>query len=253
MPHQHVNAHIAILGIVCLALLGFMFHHDADADTGWIPPAAAALPTPRIDNGLAPPAATAPPAPQRDIDSASSLTVVVNKDRPLLEPGYTPADLVDVGRARLRAEPAAAYRQMAADAAAAGVALELVSGFRSNEAQGALFASYVQRFGPEAAERISARAGQSEHQTGLAVDISDPGGSCALQSCFADTPAGAWAAENAHRYGFILRYPADGEPVTGYAYEPWHFRFVGTGTAGEIHESGLTLEEFTGLLPGQQR
>lgn len=94
----------------------------------------------------------------------------------------------------------------------------------------------------------SARPGQSEHQTGLAMDISAPSVQSALTTEVESTPEGQWLRENAHRYGFILRYPAGKEHITGYAYEPWHFRYVGRELAAFLKKKGLTLEEYYQLL-----
>ena len=89
----------------------------------------------------------------------------------------------------------------------------------------------------------SAKPGESEHQTGLCVDLISTDHP-SLDVAFADNPAYAWLVENAHQFGFILRYPEGKEGVTGYSYEPWHYRFVGAQAASEIHEKGLTLEEY---------
>ena len=192
-----------------------------------------------------------PPAPASvtlDIDNPNSTAVVVNKQRPLVPVDYAPEDLSSVDGQLLRSETAEALRSMQQAAAADGVPLLAISGYRPYENQSDLFLGYTSQYGRDLADTISARPGYSEHQTGLAVDIAAPDGACSLQACFADTPAGAWAAENAHRFGFILRYPAESAAVTGYAYEPWHLRFVGTDLANAIHDSGIsTLEEYLGL------
>ena len=95
---------------------------------------------------------------------------------------------------------------------------------------------------------LSARPGHSEHQTGLAVDIAAPDSTCSLQQCFAETAARRWAAENAYRFGFIVRYPSGATPTTGYAYEPWHLRYVGSDIAGGMRsDNAATLEEFLRL------
>lgn len=172
--------------------------------------------------------------------------IVVNKSQPLAT-DQVPQDLTDAGGVLLRAEAAGAYTAMVADAAAEGVAVSPVSGFRSREEQSRLHASYVESYGQESADSLSARPGYSEHETGLALDIGNPDGMCALERCFEGTAAGSWAASNAHRYGFLIRYPAAAEHITGYAYEPWHLRYVGQELAAGIHASGLTLEEFLGL------
>ena len=89
----------------------------------------------------------------------------------------------------------------------------------------------------------SALPGQSEHQTGLCMDLISTK-NVTLDETFADNPAYAWLVENAHSFGFILRYPKDKEGITGYSYEPWHYRFVGVEAATAIHEQGITLEEY---------
>jgi hypothetical protein len=97
----------------------------------------------------------------------------------------------------------------------------------------------------------TAPPGHSEHQTGLAVDISAIPPICSLDACFAQTPHGQWLAANAWRFGFVLRYPADKVAVTGFTFEPWHFRYIGVPLATEMHISGVkTLEEFFGLAGG---
>ncbi|WP_181032504.1 MULTISPECIES: D-alanyl-D-alanine carboxypeptidase family protein [unclassified Arthrobacter] len=194
------------------------------------------------------PAQSAQPAAAAvlDFDSPDSTLVVVNKKRPV-PADHAPQDLADAGGVPLRAEAAGAYRQMAAEAGAAGVPMSAVSGFRTGAEQDQLYVSYTENFGPEAADAISARPGYSEHQTGLAIDIANPDGTCALESCFAETLAGSWAAANAQHYGFIIRYPAGAEHITGYAHEPWHLRYVGTEHARTMHDAGTTLEEYLGL------
>ena len=199
--------------------------------------------------GLEADAGSADPAPaQLDTDDPGSTAVVVNKQRPLNPVVYAPEDLVAVEGLYLRAEAAASYARFAEAAASDGVAVVAASGYRSYESQTGLYAGYVSQYGQEIADSISARPGHSEHQTGLAVDIAVPDGSCSFQACFEATDAGRWAAENAHRFGFILRYPDGGSETTGYAYEPWHFRYVGPGIAeGMLAEGTATLEEYLRL------
>ena len=134
-----------------------------------------------------------------------------------------------------------AFNRMKKKAAAEGIDLEIISGYRSYDKQKSVYNYWVSLYGKEEADRISATPGNSEHQTGLAIDINN------LEEDFADTPAGKWLAKNAYKYGFILRYPKGKESITGYAYEPWHFRYVGTELAKQIYDSGLTLEEFLGV------
>lgn len=125
-----------------------------------------------------------------------------------------------------------------------GIELAAVSGFRSYERQAAIFANAVQRKGEVEANRVSARPGQSEHQTGLAMDVSSASVGYALVEAFGETVEGKWLAQNAPKYGFIIRYPKGKEHITGYRYEPWHLRYVGVEHAMKISQRGLTLEEY---------
>ncbi|MFD5276347.1 D-alanyl-D-alanine carboxypeptidase family protein [Pseudarthrobacter sp. NPDC058362] len=185
------------------------------------------------------------PAHQQD------LPLLVTKERPLQPLTYVPGDLVSVAGTRLTAGAARDLASMLKAAAADGAPVRVISGYRSYQEQDALHSGYVAKFGAGRASELSAEPGHSEHQAGLAVDIADPSGGCALRPCFAETPAGAWAAENAWRYGFIVRYPADAQDVTGYSYEPWHLRHVGVTTAAKMHRaSAATLEAY---LQSQER
>lgn len=130
------------------------------------------------------------------------------------------------------------------DAAAAdGHNLMIGSGYRSASLQAVYFNALAASVGDTVANQSIARPGQSEHQTGLAIDISTLSQSCYLNECFATTADGEWLAANSYKYGFILRYPKDKVTITGYQYEPWHFRYVGVNLATALHESNLTLEE----------
>ena len=122
-----------------------------------------------------------------------------------------------------------------------GYSLPLLSGFRSYETQKYLFNDYAKRNGYERANTFSALPGQSEHQTGLAFDVGE------ISDYFGETEAGKWLSENAHRYGFIIRYLKGKESITGYKYEPWHIRYVGVDAATEIKNLGVTLEEYLGV------
>lgn len=122
-----------------------------------------------------------------------------------------------------------------------GITLWIASGFRSYDTQEWLYGNYVTQEGKEAADTFSARAGHSEHQTGLAFDLNY------VEDWFGDSPAGIWIAENSWKYGFTVRYPKDKEDKTGYKYEAWHVRYFGKEIAKELHESGLCLEEYLGI------
>jgi D-alanyl-D-alanine carboxypeptidase len=188
------------------------------------------------------------------VDDPASLWVVVNKRRPLNPIDYQPGDLVDVpvpyiNPPQLRAAASAAVVAMFAQfQAEMGLQMQSQSAFRSYGTQVNVYNGWVEQFGQEEADRQSARPGYSEHQTGLAIDVSAVPANCALEACFADTPQGQWLAANAFKWGFVLRYPSDKTPVTGYAFEPWHYRYVGVALATEMHGTGVTtLEEFFAL------
>lgn len=184
-----------------------------------------------------------------DIESASSITVLVNKHNPLSPLTYAPEDLQPLGSVMLRAEAAQAAHRMFTDASVAGAPMVALSGYRSYETQQGTYASWAAQYGTDQADVASARPGYSEHQTGLALDIGT-GGACDLQPCFKDTAAALWAAENAHRYGFVVRYPWWHHETTGYWYESWHLRYIGIDEATALKESGFeTLEDFWGTGP----
>jgi D-alanyl-D-alanine carboxypeptidase len=201
----------------------------------------------------APTTASAPATTMPSIDTPGSLWWLVNAGRPLPD-GYVPPDLVtpavpvkpDTGATQLSAATAAAFEAMVADAAVAGFQLQLNSGYRSLEQQQMLYDRFVEDFGEEVAAQRVAEPGTSEHQTGLAADVGLVG--LPDDQLFGDTEASVWVAANAHRFGFILRYPPEKAEITGYADEPWHLRYVGAELAAELHASGLTMEEHFGLV-----
>lgn len=213
------------------------------------------------------PATAGPPVPaaatfnkeQFPVSDPTSPWVVVNKQRPLTPADYIPNPLVlpnvrlrpniTNDERRLAAVTAKALETLMVDAKRAGIELTLESGYRSYNFQVNLYNRYVQQQGQAVADTQSARAGHSEHQTGLAADL---GGTtrpeCNVEACFADTPEGKWLHASAYRYGFVIRYPAEKTPVTGYTYEPWHLRYVGVELSTEMHKQGITtLEEFFGF------
>lgn len=195
---------------------------------------------------------------QHSLDDPNSIWVIVNKLRPLPEK-YLPTDLVvpnvKLGGSplqelmHLRAEAAKALEELSAGAKQAGLELMLFSGYRTPEYQKQLYDNYVALNGQLSADQFSARPHFSEHQTGLALDLSGADGKCQAETCFAKTAEAAWLAAHAHEYGFIIRYLENKEGSTGYKYEPWHLRYVGKELAAEIARTGQTLEEFFGLQP----
>ncbi|ESU30170.1 hypothetical protein G3A_23245 [Bacillus sp. 17376] len=188
------------------------------------------------------------------IQNPQNTMSLVNKIFGLPE-NYIPADLVrpsvpfSFGDAKLeksliRVEAADALEKMFAGARNDGIELAAVSGYRSYGRQEALFNAEVNKVGEEKALQAVARPGSSEHQTGLTMDISSKTNNFNLNEQFGSTKEGVWLAHNAHKYGFILRYPKGKEGITGYMYEPWHFRYVGVKAATEIYENEWTLEEY---------
>ena len=196
---------------------------------------------------------------QLSITDPSSFWIVVNKHRALNPIAYVPVDLAvpnvavrDPGKdtMQLRKAAAEALKTMSDAAKTDGLSLMLFSGYRSYQYQTGVYNTYVSRIGSTETDKVSARPGYSEHQTGLAADVEPASGKCTLDVCFADLPEGIWIASNAYKYGFIIRYPKDKTPVTGYSYEPWHLRFVGTDLSNEMHSKSITtLEEFFDFPP----
>lgn len=194
------------------------------------------------------------------LSDPASLWVIVNKRHPLNPKAYTPDDLVlpavsqrkpGTQEMKMRAATAHALETMFAAANTANIHLTISTAYRSYSYQKTLYNGYVATSGQVSTDKRSARPGYSEHQTGLAVDIRAQNGKCSLDRCFGNLPEGKWLAGNAYRYGFWLRYPAGKEAITGYDYEPWHFRYVGTDLSLELHkQNASTLEEFFGVSGG---
>lgn len=187
-----------------------------------------------------------------------SITVLVNKQFSLPDK-YAPADLVypdvpftfkeKIEKRQMRKEAAGALEKMFAGAKKSGISLAGVSAYRSHATQTTLFNNYVKKDGEEKAKMYSAVPGTSEHETGLAIDVSGSDGKCAAQDCFGGTKEAEWLAKHAQEYGFIIRYPKGKESITGYQYEPWHLRYVGESIAKEIASKGITMEEYYNAVP----
>ena len=183
-------------------------------------------------------------APQHDADG---LLFLVNRQYRISD-AFTPDDLTEAqvpGQVReMRAEAAAAMEEMyAACLEETGCQLISVSGYRSYSKQEKLYRAKLQRVNgkKELAEEYVAPPGASEHHLGLAMDIGQQS-KPTLNEKFAETEGGIWARENCWRFGFILRYGEEWEDITGYKYEPWHFRYVGKDLAKEIHDAGVPFE-----------
>ncbi len=196
---------------------------------------------------------TTPDKDLKVISDGDCLLALVTKETTLKE-DYAPVDLEAIPSymnpsysMRLRSEALEHLEKLWKAANEDGVTLSIRSAYRSYETQKQLFKDYASRHGEEEANRFSARPGQSEHQLGTAVDF---GGTDAdFTARFGQTKQGRWLAKNAHKYGFALSYPRDKESITGYIYEPWHFRYIGVDHARQWKQSGLTLKEYLEKQP----
>ena len=190
------------------------------------------------------------------IERYAQLAILVNKTHPLSE-HYAPGDMVRIrylvgdhaeSMRYMRSVAAEYFHAMIEAAALEGHEIGIRTAYRSYAQQRDIFNGFAARDGAEAANKYSARPGQSEHQTGLCADVSSPSVNYQMTTQYGDAPEGKWLAEHAHLYGFIIRFPLGKEDITGYQYEPWHVRFVGTEAAAVIYEKGITLEEYLGAV-----
>jgi D-alanyl-D-alanine carboxypeptidase len=187
------------------------------------------------------------------VDNPNDILVLVNKENNL-QSTYVPEDLVipnvpfsfqgEDQKKYMRQDAASALEALITKAEEEGHKINAVSGYRSYERQKSIFLGNVKKHGFKKANTFSAMPGQSEHQTGLAMDVSCASVNYRLVENFGDTPEGRWLNENAHHYGFIIRYSREKVAITGYQYEPWHIRYVGVEAATEIVMNDLTLEEY---------
>lgn len=179
----------------------------------------------------------------------TSYDFVVNKNNKLTS-DYVPNDLEIINLKYsckdkfLRHDAKIAFENMAKDAKKDGYNIIAVSTYRAYDYQEKLYNNYVKDKGFYYADMCSARAGHSEHQTGLAVDVAD----ISLDyDNFENTKEFDWMQKNAYKYGFILRYPKAKFHITGFKYEPWHYRYVGIEVSNYIYENNITLEEYEEL------
>lgn len=187
------------------------------------------------------------------VTNPESMLVLVNKKRELSS-AYAPDDLVkpdvefsfsgDSPKQKMRKTAANALEKLFAGAKKDGITLKAVSGYRSYATQKSIFTRNADLKGEEVANRTSARPGQSEHQTGLAMDVSSASANYELEQKFGQTKEGKWLAAHCAEYGFIIRFLKGEEDVTGYSYEPWHVRYVGKDAAKQIMKQGVTLEAY---------
>lgn len=195
--------------------------------------------------------------PKHSLSKPSSPWVIVNKKRPLPQ-NYVP-DLVNPNVPRtgspasenmmLSPVASAKLEELFKQASKDGINIRFASGYRSASTQEGLYDSYVANDGQNNADKFSARPGHSEHQTGLAADIVSQTNYCFLEQCWGETKEGQWLANNAHKFGFVVRYLKDKQNITGYSYEPWHLRYFGKQLATELYNSKKTAEEYFNLEP----
>jgi zinc D-Ala-D-Ala carboxypeptidase len=187
-----------------------------------------------------------------------NILALVNKQYALPD-NYAPEDLMrpdvpfsfgdlDIEKSYLRKEASMHLELLFEAAERDGIEIFAVSGYRSYERQTNVFDRKANQVGQAAAAAVVAVPGYSEHQTGLAMDISSRGVRLELVEQFGETDEGVWLVENAHKFGYILRYPEGKESITGYQYEPWHFRYVGVSAATVIYEKQITLEEYFNIV-----
>lgn len=182
----------------------------------------------------------------RPVENPHSLCALVNKNYQLPW-DFIPAPLAILhikyanDSKYLILEARNAFEQLSEDASTLGYYIVAVSAYRSYDYQLGLYTDYVATKGQEYADHCCARPGHSEHQTGLALDVM---GSNLDYNQFEEAVEFPWMKQNAHKYGFILRYPKGKEHITGFKYEPWHYRYVGKKVAKEIYQENITLEEY---------
>lgn len=248
----------AVLAATCTVCCG---DDDATATPGASPSATASLPGPTNTPGpgetIAPTAApgdtTAPTEPPSETIPPSTVGLLTLVDKQHALPAdYAPPDLADVPSdylapgygGALRLEAISALVDLLDAAYTEGHDIRARSAYRSYAEQQTTFDYWVSVLGYDEATRISAMPGHSEHQLGTAVDLTTAEVAWDLTESFGDTAAGQWLASNSVAYGFALSYPDGSEPITGYAYEPWHFRYIGATEAAAFVASGLYLNQY---------
>ena len=180
-----------------------------------------------------------------DVDKQDDILVLVNKYHKLSS-DYVPNDLeilsskYAVGTQKLRKEARNKFMEMCDAAKEDGISIKAGSTYRSYSYQQGLYNRYVNKDGKKEADRYSARAGYSEHQTGLAIDVLNGKNEFIDE----DNKEYDWLVNNCYKFGYILRYTKEDEAITGYQFEPWHFRYVGNDVAKEINDTGLTYDEY---------
>jgi LAS superfamily LD-carboxypeptidase LdcB len=187
------------------------------------------------------------------VEDGNYLLALITKET-TLKSDYAPSDLQPIPSSmnpyydmQLRKEALENLKYLFFWADKEGVTLSIRSAYRSYATQKGLFEDYASRYGPEEANRFSAKPGQSEHQLGTTVDFG--GTTTDFTAEFANTDQGQWLAANAHRFGFAMSYPEGMEGVTGYIFEPWHYRYIGIKEALKWKMSGMPLNKYLEIQP----
>jgi len=179
----------------------------------------------------------------KNVDIDKGYLMLVNKNNQL-NSSYIPTNLVNIykcGSGKMDSTALVAYIKMCEDMQNDGLNITVQSSYRSYSTQTYLYNNYVSRYNQAYADTFSARAGHSEHQTGLALDLVSKSTDF---SNFADSPEFKWLVNNAYKYGYILRYPSGKENITGYKFESWHWRFIGITDAAKMKDIGITFDEY---------
>lgn len=189
-------------------------------------------------------------------NDTEDILILVNKEKSISSQ-YVPKNLTepdvlfsfeeDLPKRKIRTKAAIALEEMFNSAKKDKINLYATSGYRSYNRQKIIFDYRANQRGEEVANQTTARPGESEHQTGLAMDITSRSANFGLTQYFGETKEGKWVKENSWNFGFIIRYPKGKEHITGYTYEPWHLRYVGVDAAKYIYENNITLEEYLEL------
>jgi LAS superfamily LD-carboxypeptidase LdcB len=191
--------------------------------------------------------------PSQEKDYPDFLLYPVSKKNPL-PLDYVPPDLINItnqvssaGIICLRKEAAESLITMLNDAKKEGLDIIVISGFRRPEIQKFLYYSYIKVYGKKALDVI-AKAGHSEHQLGTAVDLDSKTYQAKLTTIFEKTPEGRWLKENSWKYGFVMSYPKTAKKITGYDYEPWHFRYIGKEHAAIVANLNLIPYQYLEII-----
>ncbi len=182
-----------------------------------------------------------------ETDTSIGFGFLVNKYHALNE-SYEVSDLTTISKTysygdnqKLNKEAYEAFKNLADAAKEEGHTILIVSSYRSHQRQDEVWKDYKASFGIKKADNYAARAGSSEHETGIAIDVADYNDK---NDKFDETESYKWMLENSYKYGYILRYPKNKENITGYAYEAWHYRYLGVDLATKVHNEGITFDEY---------